>query len=99
MPEAHGGQGFAAPLVGVGVARHHTRRGKGQLVDKFQNRLALVVNGRAVDVLHELLEDRFVDTEGDCRRAVGAVPERRGRVLAYEAIEEWDTGCAVVLFE
>lgn len=29
----------------------------------------------------------------------GAVPERRGRALAYEAVKEWDTGCAVVLFE
>jgi aromatic ring-opening dioxygenase catalytic subunit (LigB family) len=29
---------------------------------------------------------------------MGVVPERRGRVLSYEAIKEWDTGCAVVLF-
>jgi aromatic ring-opening dioxygenase catalytic subunit (LigB family) len=29
---------------------------------------------------------------------MGAVPERKGHVLAYEPIKEWDTGCAVVLF-
>ena len=30
---------------------------------------------------------------------LGAVPERRARALAYEAVKEWDTGCAMVLFE
>ena len=29
---------------------------------------------------------------------VGAVPERRGHTLMYEAIREWDTGCAITLF-
>jgi uncharacterized protein CbrC (UPF0167 family) len=28
----------------------------------------------------------------------GAVPEFRGHTLAYEAMREWDTGCAVTLF-
>ncbi len=31
--------------------------------------------------------------------ALGAVPGRRGRTLAYEAVREWDTGCAVATFE
>jgi aromatic ring-opening dioxygenase catalytic subunit (LigB family) len=30
---------------------------------------------------------------------LGAVPERRSRVLCYEAVKEWDTGCAVALFQ
>jgi aromatic ring-opening dioxygenase catalytic subunit (LigB family) len=31
--------------------------------------------------------------------AQGAVPERRGRTLVYEPMKEWDTGCAVTLFQ
>ena len=30
---------------------------------------------------------------------LGAVPERRGRTLAYAAAKEWETGCAVTLFQ
>lgn len=30
---------------------------------------------------------------------LGAVPERKGHILAYEMIREWQTGCAVVVFE
>jgi hypothetical protein len=30
---------------------------------------------------------------------MGIVPERKGSILSYEAIKEWDTGCAVVLFD
>jgi protocatechuate 4,5-dioxygenase beta chain/2,3-dihydroxyphenylpropionate 1,2-dioxygenase len=30
---------------------------------------------------------------------MGAVRGRRGRSLAYEPVKEWDTGCAVAVFE
>lgn len=30
---------------------------------------------------------------------LGAVPDRKAQVLAYEAVKEWETGCAVVTFE
>jgi aromatic ring-opening dioxygenase catalytic subunit (LigB family) len=30
---------------------------------------------------------------------MGAVPERKGRVLCYEPVKEWDTGCGVALFQ
>jgi aromatic ring-opening dioxygenase LigB subunit len=30
---------------------------------------------------------------------MGVVRDRRGRSLAYEPIKEWDTGCAVAVFE
>ena len=30
---------------------------------------------------------------------LGAAPERRGRTLAYAPVREWETGCAVTLFQ
>jgi hypothetical protein len=30
---------------------------------------------------------------------LGAVPERKGRILAYEPVRQWFTGCGVAVLE
>jgi len=93
-------------ILGTGGLSHAPGAPEAGYIDEAFDRkfLALLNEGDSKGVVG--LSDDRIDKAGfgawEIRpwvTVMGAVPERCGRVLAYEAVEEWDTGCAMVLFE
>ena len=93
-------------VIGTGGLSHAPGAPEAGDIDEAFDRefLALMEKGDGEAVVS--LSDERIDKAGfgawEIRpwvAVLGAVPERRGRALAYEAVKEWDTGCAVVLFE
>ncbi len=99
-------RGERVAVIGTGGLSHAPGAPEAGDIDEAFDRefLALLEAGDSAAVI--ALTDERIDEAGfgawEIRpwvAVMGAVPERRGRALAYEAVKEWDTGCAMVLFE
>jgi hypothetical protein len=92
-------------IVGTGGLSHHPGAPEmGDIDDDFDGYFLRMLETANVDAILSMPKER-IDAAGfgtwEIRQwltVAGAVPERRGQTLTYEAIREWDTGCAVTLF-
>lgn len=93
-------------LLGTGGLSHWPGAPEGGEIDEDFDRefLKVMESGKPDDAL--ALSNERIDRAGfgawEVRQwmtVLGAVPERRGRTLAYVAAKEWETGCAVTLFQ
>lgn len=93
-------------LVGTGGLSHWPGAPEGGDIDQAFDRefLGLLETGDVEKILS--LSAARIDQAGfgawEVRQwitVLGAAPERRGRTLAYAAAKEWETGCAVTLFQ
>lgn len=93
-------------LIGTGGLSHWPGAPEGGNIDEAFDRefLQALDKGEPEAVL--ALSNERIDRAGfgawEVRQwltVLGAVPERRARTLAYIAAKEWETGCAVTLFQ
>jgi aromatic ring-opening dioxygenase catalytic subunit (LigB family) len=93
-------------LVGTGGLSHSPGAPESGYIDEAFDRefLALLERGDAAAIV--AIPDERIDRAGfgtwEIRQWVtvlGAVPERKGRVLVYEPVPSWLTGCAVAVLE
>jgi hypothetical protein len=92
-------------IIGTGGLSHHPGAPEmGDIDDDFDRDFLGKLETADVDGILSITKER-IDSAGfgtwEIRQwltVAGAVPERRGQTLAYEAVREWDTGCAVTLF-
>ena len=76
----------------------------GEIDENFDREFLHKLETMSVDSILSMPKERIDDAgfgAWEIRQwltVAGAVPELRGHTLAYEAIREWDTGCAVTLF-
>jgi Catalytic LigB subunit of aromatic ring-opening dioxygenase len=93
-------------IIGTGGLSHHPGAPEmGEIDEEFDRKFLEKVERAEVDEIASMSKER-IDAAGfgtwEIRQwmvVAGAVPERRGRTLFYEAMHEWDTGCAIALFE
>lgn len=93
-------------LVGTGGLSHSPGAPEGGYIDTaFDHEFLRLVergDGEAIAAIPDERLDRAGFGTWEIRQWVtvlGALPERRGRVLVYEPVESWLTGCAVVVLE
>jgi aromatic ring-opening dioxygenase catalytic subunit (LigB family) len=93
-------------LLGTGGLSHSPGTPEGWHIDEAFDREFLGLLERGEGEAIAALPDERVDRAGygtwEVRQWVtvlGAVPERKGRVLAYEPVQPWLTGCAVAVLE
>ncbi len=93
-------------LIGTGGLSHWPGAPEGGQIDEAFDRefLELLAEGNPDRILS--LSNERMDRAGfgawEVRQwitVLGAAPERRGRTLAYAPVKEWETGCAVMLFQ
>lgn len=93
-------------IIGSGGLSHHPGAAEmGDIDDEFDREFLGCLESPNKDTLLSISPER-IDRAGfgawEIRQwltVAGTVPERRGHTLTYEAIREWDTGCAITLFE
>lgn len=93
-------------ILGTGGLSHWPGAPEGGDIDDVFDREFLAMLERGVPEPVLALTNERIDQAGfgawEVRQwltVLGAGPERRGRTLAYAAVREWETGCAVTLFE
>ncbi|SRR5579875_170998 len=92
-------------IIGTGGLSHHPGAPEmGEIDEEFDRTFLRQLERPEKDLLLSMPSER-VDRAGfgawEIRQwlaVVGAVPERRAHTLMYEAIHEWDTGCAITVF-
>lgn len=92
-------------ILGTGGLSHHPGAPEMGTIDEDFDRKFLGMIERSDRNALLSMRNEHIDDAGfgawEIRQwltVAGAVPERRGQILAYEAIHEWDTGCAIALF-
>ncbi|MGA8615211.1 MAG: hypothetical protein WB760_26740 [Xanthobacteraceae bacterium] len=92
-------------ILGTGGLSHHPGAPEmGEVDENFDREFLHKLEMMNVDSILSMPKER-IDNAGfgawEIRQwltVAGAVPELRGQTLTYEAMREWDTGCAVTLF-